>query len=407
MSMPKQSVIRSFIYLVVAFSTIFSFGCGRSGESVSLKLKNCNSDFSRVFQPTDTVIFRAVYPDTDKVIDVFKVVRMPSGEYLVLDVVSSAIYRTAEDGRIIKKILSRGRGPGQLMAVADFTIGLKGHLYAIDPLMNKVAEFDSAGNFIRFYQLPYSMRAPVTINWTGKSFVVSDYNNLESGSAPKNYKFLEHKDVTFLSLFDTNFVLQSTFLHPLRQLWETGDALFLPEGVFVPVTLSKNMIIAATQEGFYWLDVFNYSGNLIRKYHIKSPMFSELSEAAIGELKRQSGLPPMQKLGQIRASYSSPSRIMSTGDLFVVKVVDPYDNYYPQYSEVLVKTFHYDIFRLYPDGSVSPVCGGLKSDLDVVGASSDRNEFYFTKSYMPAKLSELNNKIFIMKVNDTADIANN
>ena len=68
--------------------------------------------------------------------------------YYVLDTKSNfGLFLFDKNGKFVRTISSRGRGPGEFIYIADFDIDKKGNIYLFDKERKNILKFDSFGNF--------------------------------------------------------------------------------------------------------------------------------------------------------------------------------------------------------------------------------------------------------------------
>jgi len=361
------------IIIALALISTICIHCNKNDEFTDKISFAKSPKFNKLFQLKKKITIQGIREDSLEITEVSKIIKIGDDTFLIFDIYTSSIFMINSNGIIKKCIATKGAGPGEFLAISDFCVDSSNAIYVLDYSGRKVGVFNNKGKFIKNYSLSFQHRGPQSISYIKNNdcFVICAQMNLTKHSSKENYSFLNYEDQSYLHIYDNNFRLKKSFFHPLDQLNKTKGRLSRQiEGPFVVTQIIGDKILAFSQEGFYRCNIFDINGKPDKIIQFKSSFFTLLDIRTTQGLKFDKTAKRWnfsnQKIGKIIASHSSPVALHRINDIFILRIIEPYENLYPQYREQIFYNFHYDIFSF--DGSqLAPIATGVKSDLKIVG----------------------------------------
>ncbi len=373
---------------IILFLTVIWFGCGKkNNDTISFPEKKGKlEDYfikKKVFQ-----IDYALEDSSKRLYGADKIAEFQN-KYLVLDIYGVKLAIINKEGKVEKIIASKGEGPGEFFLISDFTIDKNKNIFVLDKKLNKVGKFDSTGNFINFFHIPFCFKILTGLeNIKENKFIISAINDLTVDSKDfTDFKFLDYKDYTYLHLFDNSFNREKDFIHPPYELLNTMGAFSKGVNNLTPFIILEDNIITITQEGFYRLIEIDLNIGKEKLITVCSKYFKPLDLDLIKNFKINNGMPNfnLEKRGAIIASHTTPYRIMRTNKHLIIMMIKPYDNYFQEYNNNEMK-YYFDLFSL-SNGKIFPLLDGINTELELLG--SNKNDKFFL-----GKFENSNNKLF-------------
>lgn len=319
--------------------------------------------------------------DTSKFLAISRVRKRKSGDFLVLCYPPS-IFHVDTAGRVQKRIASHGRGPGEFTRLADFALDENDTLFAFGENPLRLTKFDPKGVLLNSRNLQYAHRNAESIEYHNGAFILGTFTNLRLGSDKDDYGFLPYEKRSYLALYDKQFILRGIFANPSEVLGPTEGLFHRPYVKFAPFALRPNTgsLFVMLQEGFYVIQEYNIEGKMAKMYEVTSSQFTPLNMSHLSGLSFNNGRANFteEKIGSVIASHSSPTAVMATNRWMLVKLIRPYENYFPMYSKIPVPAYYYDLFRFH-DGGLKAEITGIEMNLELVGSNFYEDEFYFTR----------------------------
>jgi hypothetical protein len=386
------------LYIFIALA-VWLVGCESDRPVPILMFPKANLPFDAIFEVVDTLRIQLDSSDTTvKFIEPWKIIAWGRG-LLLLDVANKRVYQIDKNNGAIKRTLARkGTGPGEFQLIIDIAPTISGGFVALDYLRNSVTEYDQSGQVVGVYRLRYEHRAPELIaQSTSGYYIVSANRNLEDGSTMRKYQFLPYPKSAFLNIYTREFQLRNSFSSPRKEFWKTEGIFDRPcMGSFSPFVISGDTVISMLQNGYYEIRFHDMAGNQLKTLQVQSEFFQGFSAKTLADFRflgeGNSKKPSLndEEIGGAISSHSLPTALVLNEGVLIIKIVEPFDNYFPQYQKNLERNVHHDIFS-YAGGSLKPLCTGLRTDLELLG-SNQSGEWYFwrrEKSEPPARLCTL------------------
>ncbi|MCP5103586.1 MAG: 6-bladed beta-propeller [bacterium] len=205
------------------------------------------------------------------------------GNFYILDAPSASVKKFSKDGTYIKSIGKKGRGPGETIDPYALVI-LNDILHVIEPYVQRVAKFDTEGNFIEFIKLK---------GWLP--------NAIRPVGTDKFIAFRFEPDSTDTAFSFNLLILNQAFeeiavLHKYNGVFG-GPTNDLPDR-YTPFALSKDTIfVSSHSEKVYKINAFDFSGKLkytIERSYDKVPYGKDESDglnASLAALYKKAGIP--------------------------------------------------------------------------------------------------------------------
>lgn len=301
----------------------------------------------------------------DKTIySITKIIEINEDSLLVLDPINCSIFLINSQGEILNKYFSKGVGQNQFEYLRDFIRDKQGNLFLLDLKGHSVSLYNSKFQFAKKFKLSFEDRIPNQLAIFNADFIISAPRNLTPNSTKEDFSFLNFNEVSYLSVYNSNFALQGSFLNPSMELWKTNGAFALAYENFSPFVVFGNYIIATLQEGLFRIYSIDQKYNVNHIYNINDSLFKKIDLTLANDIKFKDHQPSFdqEKIGHIVGDHSIPVDLKMLGNILIVTIAEPTDNCFPQYSYVGSKRhFHWDLFRV-SEGKVVPL--GIKKNIN-------------------------------------------
>ena len=365
------------LLIVLVLST---YSCTKQKDSTVLEFPSGNSKFEDLFKVEKTIKIKMNNSDSTKLFSVYKIHKIDSNRYFIIDAMGRSSYIIDSTGLITKRISRQGQGPGELNYVTDYTFDERSNLYLLDPIANKISTYDSSFNFIKSYQLSFEHRISYELRYCNGFFFISSVRNLDKNSNSKNFSFLEYDENTFVMVYDRNFTLINSFLKPAKELKETQGVLTLSKENTAPYTIYDNKVFVMTQEGFYTISLFDMNFNMREKFEVINSKFKKIDINKVKNIKIANNklITSVEEIGRIVSSYTTPVSLDIINDRLIVTMLEPYGNYYPKFDKDIIKKFYYDIFKI-KDDNIIPQFSNIETSKRIIGI--ENNHIYLTEDF--------------------------
>lgn len=367
------------IILLLTFLTLWS--CQNKENIEFIDMRNVSTKDS-ILSIIDEIVINVDYDSTFKFFGANKIFEYNDTTLMVLDIINVRINFITNKGKFIRSIGGKGSGPGEFISISDFTFDGKGNIYVLDTYDNKVGMFSNEGKFKKNFRLSFVQRMPSKILYYNGYMLVEGITNLINGSTRENFKFLDFKDNSYISVYDTSFNYIKSFLNPNKKLYETNGIFSRPYSCFATYATVENNLIAITQEGFYTFQWFDRNIEPIKSVKVDSRFFKEFELERIKDLKFNNNRTTNftdKKIGGIIGNHSVPMNILYSNPLLMVQIRDPLENYFPTYTKNSIPEFRSDLF-LYNGGKLVPILSYFNNKSILIGSGKD-GVFYFSDSY--------------------------
>ena len=338
-----------------------------------------NGNFNKFFNKEQEYNIPTKFNDGTKLLNISKIYTSANGNFLISDVMTPSLLIVSRNGKLIKVVGKKGNGPGEFVSLIDFIYDENNNeIITLDFLQNAINLY-SDFKFVKKIRLAFEHRfAGQILKCKNGNIIISALRNLATGSSKDNYTFLPFSENCYLNFYNSKYKLVRSFLNPSKKYNENMIPFARPQlGNYAPsAILEDNKIITMKQEGLYEIFIAECSGKITNHFVVHEPSFVKFDFSLVKEHKlinHRSNF-KKEKIGEIIASYSSPVSIYMLSNYVLVTIMDPYDNYFPQFSVSGwdERTYHLDIFK-YENGELIPIIGGIKMGQKIVGVTENNS----------------------------------